>query len=125
MFAEDFDATMMLFDYRLNEGQTLPGGPQSLAVDERYCRGDWNVAKTAASNATIGVALSVIERIQRLNTLEVEVNWGGHGAKKKFKVVRSSEPSDLVFQSPPNRSADERPEHPSPAPASRGGEARN
>ena len=74
-------------------------GPQSLTVDERFCRGDWSVTKTTASNATIGVALSVIERIQRLKTLEVEVNWGGHGAKKRFKVVRSSEPSDLVFQS--------------------------
>jgi len=26
-------------------------------------------------------------------------NWGGKGARKKFKVVRSSEPTDLVFQS--------------------------
>lgn len=74
-------------------------GAESLTIDERYCRGDLSVPKTAASNATIGVAPSVIARIQRLKTLEVEINWGGHGAKKKIKVVRSSKPNDLVFQS--------------------------
>lgn len=55
--------------------------------------------KTTASSATIGVASSVIARIQKLKTLEVEINWGGKGAKKKIKAVRSSQPSDLVFQS--------------------------
>lgn len=72
---------------------------ESLRVDERYCRGDWSVPKTEASCATIAVSPSVIARIQRLKTLEVEINWGGKGAKKKFKVVRSSNPGDLVFQS--------------------------
>jgi integrase len=74
-------------------------GVESLTIDERYCRGDWSVPKTTTSSATIGVASSVIDRIQRLKTLEVEIKWGGKGAKKKIKVVRSSEPSDLVFQS--------------------------
>ncbi len=74
-------------------------GPESLTIDERYCRGDWSVTKTTASSATIGVAPSVIARIQRLKTLEVEVNWGSQDAKKKIKVVRSSNPHDLVFQS--------------------------
>ncbi len=73
-------------------------GPDSLTIDERYCRGDWRVPKTTASSATIAVDTSVTARIEKLKTLEVEVNWGGKGARKKFKVVRSSEPNDLVFQ---------------------------
>jgi integrase len=36
----------------------------SLTIDERYCRGDWAAPKTAASSATIGVSLKVIQRIQ-------------------------------------------------------------
>ncbi len=71
----------------------------SLTVDERYCRGDWSVTKTAASATTIGVSPLVIARIRRLKTLEVEVNWGGKGAKKRIKLVRSDGPQDLVFQS--------------------------
>ena len=55
--------------------------------------------KTESSYGTIGVARSVIQRIQALKTLEVEINWGGKGAKKKFRVIRSAEPNDLVFQS--------------------------
>ena len=71
----------------------------AITVDERFCRGDWSVTKTTSSAATIGVAPSVIGRIQRLKTMEVEINWGGKGAKKRFKLVRSHEPKDLVFQS--------------------------
>jgi integrase len=71
----------------------------SLTIDERYCRGDWSVTKTPGSAATIGVAPDVTERIQGLRSLEVELNWGGKGAKRRIKVVRSSGPHDLVFQS--------------------------
>lgn len=71
----------------------------SLTVDERYCRGDWSATKTERSSATIGVASSVIARIQRLRTLEVTLNWGGHNAKKRIRLVRSDGPDDLVFQS--------------------------
>jgi len=71
----------------------------SLTIDERYSRGDWSVTKTAGSAATIGVAPAVIARIHRLKTIEIELNWGGQGAKKKFKLVRSAGPQDLVFQS--------------------------
>jgi integrase len=71
----------------------------SVTVDECYVRGNWSVTKTVGSSATIGVHASVIDRLHRLRTLEVEINWGGHGAKKRFKVVRSSGPHDLVFQS--------------------------
>ena len=70
-----------------------------IIVDERYCRGDWSVTKTVGSSTIIGVALSVISRIRRLKTLEVEINWGGKGAKKRIKLVRADGPEDLVFQS--------------------------
>jgi integrase len=73
--------------------------PNALTIDERYCRGDWSCPKTTGSSATIGVDQRIIERIQRLKQLEVTINWGAHGAKKAFRVVRSDCPRDLVFQS--------------------------
>ena len=72
---------------------------EALTVDERYFRGDWSVTKTTGSSTTIGVAASVIARIHQLKTIEVEINWGGKGARKKFKLVRRDGPQDLVFQS--------------------------
>jgi integrase len=69
----------------------------SITVDERYCRGDWGCPKSEASNATIAVNRSVIERIQRLKTLTVEVQAGR--AVRRLKVVKSAGPDDLVFQS--------------------------
>ena len=72
---------------------------EAITVDERFRRGDWSVTKTAGSAATIGVAPSVIARIRRLKGMQVEINWGGKGAKKRFNVVRSEGPKDLVFQS--------------------------
>jgi integrase len=72
---------------------------EALTVDERYCRGNWSVTKTTGSSTTIGVAASVISRIRKLKTLEVEINWGGKGARKRIKVVRKDGPQDLVFQS--------------------------
>jgi len=74
-------------------------GSEAITVDERFCRGDWSVTKTAASSTTIPVDRSVTDRIRRLKSLEVEVNWGGNGAKKRVRVVRSDRPQDLVFQS--------------------------
>jgi len=71
----------------------------AITIDERFCRGDWSVTKTSSSAATIGVSPSVIARIRRLKKMEVEINWGGKGAKKRFKLVRSDGPKDLVFQS--------------------------
>jgi hypothetical protein len=41
-------------------------GTDSLTVDERCCRGDWEAPKSEASNATIGVESCVIDRINRL-----------------------------------------------------------
>ena len=69
----------------------------SLTIDERYCRGDWGEPKSNASNATIGVDLHVIARIERLKTLTVTVRAGR--AKRKYRVVKSAAPGDLVFQS--------------------------
>jgi integrase len=72
---------------------------EALTVDERYCRGSWSITKTTGSSTTIGVASMVIARLRRLKTLEVEINWGGKGARKRFKLVRVDGPHDLVFQS--------------------------
>ncbi len=66
-------------------------------MDERYCRGDWGCPKSEASNATIAVNNTVIERIHRLKDLTVEVKAGR--AVRKLKVVKSARPDDLVFQS--------------------------
>jgi integrase len=72
-------------------------GENSLTIDERFCRGDWAAPKSDASNATIAVNRSVIERIHRLKLLTVEVRAGV--AKRKYRVVKSDGPADLVFQS--------------------------
>ncbi len=71
----------------------------ALTVDERHSRGNWSITKTTGSATTIGVAPEVIDSIRQLKTLEVELNWGGKGARKKIKLVRSDGPQDLVFQS--------------------------
>jgi len=69
----------------------------SITIDERYCRGDWGTPKSEASNDTIPVNRAVIERILRLKTLIVEVKAGR--ATRRYKVVKSDGPNDLVFQS--------------------------
>jgi len=70
---------------------------ESITIDERYCRGDWGTPKSESSNATIGVNQCVVERIQRLRTLTVEVRAGR--GMRKYRVVKSAGPNDLVFQS--------------------------
>jgi len=72
-------------------------GTESLTVDERCCRGDWSEPKSNASNATIAVDGHVVERIHRMKLLIVDVRAGR--AIRKYKVVKSSGPDDLVFQS--------------------------
>ena len=69
----------------------------SITIDERFCRGDWGAPKSDASNATIAVNRCVIERIHRLKLLTVEVKAGY--AVRKYRVVKSDGPNDLVFQS--------------------------
>ena len=95
-------ATAVFSGLRVSELVGLKWGDvhdESLTVDERYCRGDWSVTKTPGSSTTIGVAPSVIARLRRLKTLEVEINWGGKGARKRFRLVRATGSEDLVFQS--------------------------
>jgi integrase len=69
----------------------------SVTIEERYCRGDWSQPKTEASAATIALHPSVTARIHHLKDLTVSVK-AGH-AVRRFKVVKSSGPDDLVFQS--------------------------
>jgi len=69
----------------------------SLTVERRYCRGDWSTPKTKSSGATISVDNAVIARIHHLKTLTVNVKAGF--ATRHYKVVKSAEPEDLVFQS--------------------------
>jgi integrase len=72
-------------------------GTDSITIDERFCRGDWGPPKSEASNATIGVNSSVIERIHGLKELTVQVKAGN--AVRRYKVVKCDGPDDLVFQS--------------------------
>jgi integrase len=72
-------------------------GTNSITIDERFCRGDWGAPKSEASNATIGVNSGVIERIYGLKELTVQVRAGN--AIRKYNVVKSDGPDDLVFQS--------------------------
>lgn len=71
-------------------------GHDSITVDERYCRGDWSEPKSQASNATIGVDRSVIERLHRMKILTVSVKAGT--GTRKYKLVKKDGPDDLVFQ---------------------------
>jgi integrase len=72
-------------------------GYDSITIDERYCRGDWSEPKSEASNATIGVDRCVVERIHGLKLLTVEGRAGN--SVRKYKIVKSDSPDDLVFQS--------------------------
>jgi integrase len=69
----------------------------SIRIEERYCRGDWGAPKSEASNATIPVNHAVIERIHRLKIMTAEVKAGR--ATRRYPVVKSCGPDDLVFQS--------------------------
>jgi integrase len=71
--------------------------PDAITISQRYCRGDWDRPKTDASAAPIAVEPELIARIERLKTLEISVKAGR--AVRKFRVVKSSGPDDLVFQS--------------------------
>ena len=69
----------------------------SISIDERFCRGDWGAPKSDASNATIGINECVYLRIQRLKLLTVAVRAGT--GTRRYKVVKSDNAEDLVFQS--------------------------
>jgi integrase len=69
----------------------------SIAVEERYCRGEWGAPKSRASNATIPVNRGVIDRIHRLKTITIEIRAGN--AVRRYPAVKSCGPDDLVFAS--------------------------
>ena len=69
----------------------------SITVEQRYCRGDWDEPKSDASRTTIAVDAGVIERLERLKSLEVVVRAGR--ASRRYRAVKSCGPDDLVFQS--------------------------
>jgi integrase len=71
--------------------------PDSITIDRRFCRGDWDEPKSAASRATIPVDAHVIARIEQLKSVEVFVRAGR--AVRRYQAVKSSGPEDLVFQS--------------------------
>ena len=72
-------------------------GFDSLMVDERCCRGDWSAPKSEASNAPVAVQRHVIERIHALKLKTVSVRAGN--AVRRYKLIKSDGPEDLVFQS--------------------------
>jgi integrase len=69
----------------------------SISIEQRCCRGDWGVPKSEASNATIPVNPSVIERIHRLKTLTIVIKAGT--ALRRYPAVKATGPDDLVFAS--------------------------
>jgi integrase len=70
----------------------------AIVVEEKYCRGEWGPPKSAASNAAVEVPAHVIERIHRLKSITLSIKAGT--AVRHYPAVKSSNPEDLVFQSP-------------------------
>ncbi len=69
----------------------------TITVDERYCRGEWGIPKSEASNATIPVNAGVIERLHWLKTVTIEIKAGT--AIRRYAAVKGTNPDDLVFAS--------------------------
>jgi integrase len=69
----------------------------SITIEQRYSRGDWDEPKSDASRATIAVDDHVIARIEKLKSIEVAVRAGR--GRRRYKAVKSDGPDDLVFQS--------------------------
>lgn len=69
----------------------------SITIEQRFSRGDWAGPKSEASRGTIPVDEHVIERIERLKSLEVVVRAGR--GQRRYRAVKSAGPDDLVFQS--------------------------
>jgi len=72
-------------------------GADCITVQERCCRGDWGAPKSEASNATIPVNPTVIERIHRLKTITIEIKAGT--GTRRYPAVKGRGPDDLVFAS--------------------------
>jgi integrase len=67
-----------------------------LTIEQKYSRGHWGAPKSDASNTTIVVAKSVIDRIFALKGITVSVRAGS--GTRIYKVVKADGPDDLVFQ---------------------------
>ncbi len=72
-------------------------GSDTITIEQRYSRGDWDEPKSDASRTTVAVDDHVIERIQKLKSAETVVRAGK--ARRRYKAVKSDKPDDLVFQS--------------------------
>jgi integrase len=70
----------------------------SITIEQRYSRGDWDEPKSEASRATIAVDDHVIHRIEKLKSIEIVVRAGR--ASRWYRAVKAGGPDDLVFQSP-------------------------
>ena len=69
----------------------------SITIEQRFSRGDWDVPKSEASKSTIPVDAHVIERIEKLKSMEILVRAGR--AHRRYPALKSSGLDDLVFQS--------------------------
>lgn len=69
----------------------------SITVEQRYCRGDWDVPKSDASKATISVDEHVVRRMHRLKSVEIAVRAGR--SWRHYRAVKTDGPDELVFQS--------------------------
>ena len=69
----------------------------SISVEQRYCRGDFDQPKSDASKSSISVDAQVIQRILQLKSMEVVVKAGT--GRRCYRAVKSDGPDDLVFQS--------------------------
>ena len=69
----------------------------SITIEQRYSRGDWDEPKSEASRASIAVDEHVIERILCLKSVEVVVRAGR--GRRRYQAVKSHGPDILVFQS--------------------------
>jgi integrase len=76
--------------------EMIAAGARLADVLESLCNAI-DAPKSEASNARIAVNRSVIERIYRLKLLTVQVRAGR--AIRKYRVVKTDKPEDLVFQS--------------------------
>ncbi|MCP5113594.1 MAG: tyrosine-type recombinase/integrase, partial [bacterium] len=70
---------------------------EAITIEQRYSRGDWDEPKTDSSRGVISVDEHVTERIHWLKSLEVTIQAGR--GRRRYPVVKSDRPDDLVFQS--------------------------
>lgn len=67
-----------------------------LTIEQKFCRGHWGAPKSNASNASIIVGNTVIERIFAMRGTKVSVKAGT--GTRVFEVVKRGGPDDLVFE---------------------------